>query len=294
MLPPSGSYNPPPVHKEPKKGIWGAILAALAAIAKFGAAIGKFLYPAFKLFKMSKVLLTSGSMLLSVWFYALMFGWKFALGFVLCIFVHEMGHVFVAWRQGIPVSAPIFIPGFGALILQKQSAKSAWAEALIGIGGPIGGTLASLLCWALYASTGNLLFLGLAYTGFFMNLFNLTPMFPLDGGWIVAAIHPWLWVIGAAMLGTMFVTGFIHNPLIIILILMGIPRMWMAIKNKTFDRPGGEVTTPQQKWIMGVSYIGLAAFLAWSMAITHIDPSDSRRTRPRGQVASIQGSTQNL
>ncbi len=171
--------------------------ALLFLLAKAKAAL-TFIIPILKFLKLGKVLLTSGTMLLSVWVYSLLFGWKFALGFVICIFVHEMGHVLAAMAYGVPVSAPVFIPGFGALILQKRGAKSAWIEAIIGIGGPIGGTISALACWAIYATTNNPLFLGLAYVAFFMNLFNMTPMFPLDGGWIVGAISPYLWAAGLA------------------------------------------------------------------------------------------------
>src|SRR5579862_6027462 len=120
--PPVTTPNPPPPGKPKPKGIWGAIVAAFAALWKIILAAWKPILLLLKLGKVGKVALTAGSMLVSVWAYALIFGWKFALGFVLCIFVHEMGHVFMAWRQGVPVTAPIFIPGFGALILQKRSA----------------------------------------------------------------------------------------------------------------------------------------------------------------------------
>src|SRR5207253_8577684 len=122
----------------------GAFLALVAGKLKWLLALGKFMLPALK---------TGITMLVSIGYYSLLFGWPFAAGFVLCILVHELGHVFVAWRMGVPVSAPLFIPGMGALILQKRWARSAWDEALIGIGGPVAGTAAGLACWALSGVT---------------------------------------------------------------------------------------------------------------------------------------------
>ena len=242
--------------------------ALLFLLAKAKAAL-TFILPALKFLKLGKVLLTSGTMLLSVWFYSLLFGWKFALGFVICIFVHEMGHVAAAVYYGIPVSAPIFIPGMGALIVQKRGGKSAWINAVIGIGGPLGGTVSALACWAIYSYTDNPLFLGLAYTAFFLNLFNMTPMYPLDGGWIVGAISPYLWGAGLVVLLVMLFTGRLMNPMIIILLIMSIPRIWTALKRGTADPIGGTPTTGLQKWTMGFAYVALCGFLLWGMNATH-------------------------
>ena len=259
--PQQGRETPPPKQEPKKKGPWAAITAALAAG-------WKFILPAFKLLKGAKFLLTGLSMLASVWVYSIAFGWPFAAGLVICIFVHEMGHVAVAALQGVPVTVPIFIPGMGALILQKQWAKSAWAEALIGIGGPIGGTIAALFCWGMYYATGHPIFLGLAFFAFFMNLFNMTPIFPLDGGWIVGSISPYLWLVGVVAFAGMALSGMIHNPLIWLLIIMSLPRLWNGLKSgKAF--PGALESTPKQKIAMGVAYVGLCCVLAVGMSTTN-------------------------
>src|SRR5438445_3188982 len=181
----------PPAPARPglqeRLGRLGPIGVALAYLLKYLPLAAKFGLAALK---------TGGTMLVSMWFYASFYGWWFALGFVLCILAHELGHVYVAWRMGVPVTAPIFIPGFGALILQKRQARSAWDEALIGIGGPVAGTLAGLFCLLIYHRTGSRLMLALADTGLFINLFNLAPIFPLAGGWITGPISPRLWLIG--------------------------------------------------------------------------------------------------
>ncbi len=152
-------------------------------------------------------------MFISAWLYATQYGWPFAIGFVISIFVHEMGHVFVAWQQGMPVSAPVFIPFMGAVVFSKR-AGSAWAQAIMGIGGPVGGAIAATACWGIYALTGSGLMLGLAYVGFLINLFNLIPVLPLDGGWIVGSVEPKLWLGGLIAIILMTCAGLIHNPLI--------------------------------------------------------------------------------
>ncbi len=239
----------------------GALLLVFGGKLKYLAFIGKFALPALK---------TGGTMLISIWVYAQMWGASFAVGFVLSILVHEMGHVFAAWRLGIPVSAPLFIPGFGAIILQKQAAKSTWDEALIGIGGPIGGTIAGLVSLGLFWVTGNPLFKAIAYTGFLINLFNLIPVFPLDGGWITGAISPRIWLVGTlAMIGGFFM-GWIRNPLIFLLILISLPRLWKGLTTGTVEEPGQVPVTPGQRITMGVAYVSLAALLLWLMTETHI------------------------
>jgi len=263
--------NPPPTPPEDtkKKGLWGGILTVLAVAAtklKTLATVGVSLL---KIAPLAKFLTTGGSMFVTAWLYATQLGWPFAVGFVLCIFVHEMGHVYVAWRQGLPVSAPVFIPFMGAVVFSRR-ANSAWEQAIMGIGGPVGGAIAATVCWAVYAATGSQLMLGLAYVGFMINLFNLIPVLPLDGGWIVGSVEPKLWLAGLIGIIVMTCAGLIHNPLIFILIILSIPTLWKSL------RGGGPVyakdqtpPTPQQKLIMGACYLGLAAFLAFGMAETH-------------------------
>jgi Zn-dependent protease len=267
--PPAGEAAPPP---HPGAQDWlkrlgpiGIFLAYLLGKAKYLALVLKFGLPALK---------TGGSMLISMVVYAQVFGWRFAVGFVLSILAHEMGHVYVAWRMGVPVTAPLFIPGFGALIVQKREARSAWDEALIGIGGPIAGTLAGLVCWAAYLLTRSPLMLALAYTGFLINLFNLAPIFPLDGGWITGAISPRIWLIGIVGMIVLFASGTVHNPFIILLVIMSIPRLWRGLKTGDVTPKGGVPTSPQQRLVMGLAYVTLCGLLVWLMAHTHRAPAD--------------------
>ena len=272
--------------EEPRKPIKG--LAAIGALLLLALtklkAIASLILPALKFLKLGKILTTTGSMFVSVWFYSLAFGWKFAVGFVLLIFIHEMGHVFVAWRQGLPISAPIFIPFMGALILLKAEGKSAWNQAVMGIGGPLLGALGALACWWIYGLTQNELFLGLAYIGFMINLFNLMPVFPLDGGWITGAVSPYLWLLGIVGLVIGFVTGHVRNPIIFILLITSLPRLWEGIRTGVAHGPDVEPATFDQKVKMGLAYVALAGALAWAMGETHKEwtPERQRQYFERG------------
>lgn len=266
-----------PLSLSSHKTRWAAVGAiVLLIVTKLKTAVS-FVLPALKFLKLGKILTTSGSMLVSVWFYSLAFGWKFALGFVLLIFVHEMGHVLVAWRQGLPISAPIFIPGMGAIILAKAESSSAWNAAVMGIGGPVTGTMGAVVCWGLYLATQNELFLGLAYVGFMINLFNLMPVYPLDGGWITGAVSPYLWLAGVIGLVAGFVSGHIRNPIIFVLLLSSAPRLWEGIRHGIAHGPDVQPATFRQKITMGLAYIALAGAVAWAMGATHKDWTPERQ-----------------
>src|SRR5256884_3702057 len=159
---------------------WSRIKKALGPLAVVGIAIAKFfaklkivLLP---LLKFLPVLLKSGgTMLLMVWVYMHLWGWRFALGFVLLLLVHETGHLIVAKRFGLKVGAPVFIPFMGAFIALKEAPRSAWMEACVGIGGPLLGSLGALVCNALGEFFAAPIFIALALFGDFFNVFNLTP-----------------------------------------------------------------------------------------------------------------------
>src|SRR5207302_1202955 len=172
-------------------GILGVLLVKFKAL----------LIPVLKFFPV--LLKTGGTMLLTIWVYAQTWGWWYALGFVLLIFVHECGHLLAARRIGLKVGAPVFIPFMGALIALKDAPRNAWIEAQVGIGGPMLGTVGAAICEVIHLATDNSMFGALAYTGFFLNLFNLMPVGFLDGGRIVTALSPWLWIIGFVILAVM-------------------------------------------------------------------------------------------
>src|SRR5207244_9024722 len=185
-------------------------------------------------------------MLLSIWAYSLYWGWQYAVGFVLLILVHECGHLLAAKRLGLKVGAPVFIPFMGAFIALKEAPRNAWIEAQVGIGGPLLGTVGAVACYALSLATGNRMFMALAYTGFFLNLFNLAPVGFLDGGRIVTALSPWLWIVGFAIIVVMTI---LHSTFVLFIILIfSVHRLFSLFRSKTDEQRRYFEVTPGQRW----------------------------------------------
>jgi Zn-dependent protease len=178
--------------------------------------------------KFGPVLKAAGLMLLSVGVYALVFGWWYAVGFVLLLLVHEMGHYVVARRLGLNVGLPTFIPFMGAWIALKDQPLSVEQEARIAFAGPFYGTLGAtaVLAVALYQKSG--LLMALAYAGFFINLFNLIPVTPFDGGRIVAILSPKVWFVGAPILAGVFIL--IPSPMFLMILLLLAPTIYASLR----------------------------------------------------------------
>src|SRR5688500_3750672 len=205
---------------KPRSGL-GDLLRKLAApIVALGFLIVKFGGVLLKL----KVFTTGISMLVSIAAYAWIWGLPFAIGFVLLIFVHELGHVIELRRQGVPASAPLFIPFLGAVIGMKELPDDAWKEARVALAGPIVGSVGAAACWVAAEVTDSELLMGLAFVGFFLNLFNLIPIVPLDGGRAAGALHPVLWFVGLLMMVGLVVLN--PNPLLLIIVLLGGLDLW--------------------------------------------------------------------
>ena len=239
-----------------------APLAALTALlSKFGSALGVIL----KL----KVLTTSASMLVSVAAYAWIWGWRFAVGFVLLLFVHELGHVLELRRQGVPASAPLFIPFLGAVVGMRGLPENAWKEARVALAGPILGSLGAAAVWFAGSALDSTLLKAVAFTGFFLNLFNLIPVVPLDGGRAAAAVSPVLWLVGLA--GLLALAVFWHNPIILVILLIGGAELWRRWRERHHpERAAYYRIPPWQRVVVAVVYIGLAASLVLAMSATHI------------------------
>jgi len=216
----------------------------------------KFLVPALQFVKLSTVL----TMFLAVWAYAMFWGWSFALGFVLLIFVHEMGHALVLRRLGIHAGAPVFIPFVGAVIAMKGLPRNAYVEALVGIGGPILGGVGALVCLAVAWFTGSLFWYSLASVGFLINLFNLIPISPLDGGRIVGVISRGLWIAGYAIGIAVFIAT--YSPILLLILVLGLFSLGRTIRG---PRENYFDVTPGKRWAIGTAYFSLVLFLAMGM-----------------------------
>jgi Zn-dependent protease len=138
----------------------------------------------------------------------------------------------------------------------------------VGIGGPLLGTVGAAVCGLIYFATGNLMFRALAYTGFFLNLFNLAPVGFLDGGRIVTALSPWLWLVGFAIMVFLTITHF--NFIVLLILIFSVPRLYFLFRRKSEEELRYFEVTPAQRWIMGVMYFGLIALLWLGMEMTLI------------------------
>jgi Zn-dependent protease len=248
---------------QPKSGFRELLRKLATPFIALGVLLAKFKFVIFFVFKL-KFFATAGTMLLSIGAYALFFGWPFAVGFVVLIFVHEMGHVIELRRQGVKAGAPLFIPFLGAMIGMKQMPHNAWKEARVGLAGPILGSVGAAACWLAGWQLDSNLLRALAFVGFFLNLFNLLPFLPLDGGRAVAALHPAIWGVGlVAVAGLAFLRP---NPILILILVFGAMELWRRWKSRHDPAYADyyKVTIPQRLTI-ATTYFGLAAALAAGM-----------------------------
>jgi len=236
---------------------WLGILIA-AALSKLKLAFG-----ALKLLKLTSLI----TMFVSIYAYSTIWGWAFAAGFVLLIVVHELGHGIVMRMQGIPAGAPTFIPFVGAVIAMMGRPRNALVEAKVAFGGPVVGSLAALGCVGLWWATKSDLWRSLAYAGFMINLFNLLPISPLDGGRIVGAIGRWLWIIGFAIGIPLFLKT--HSPILFLVLLIGLAGLF----GRRHEPPGYFEIANTTRRVTAVAYFALVGALAWGMTATHL-PTD--------------------
>ncbi len=231
--------NERPVHRR----IWSAIVAG-----------GIFLLSKIKLLLLGLTKITTLlSMLVYFGVYWELWGWKFALGLVLSIYIHEMGHMAAFHRYGMKTTAPMFIPGFGALIRYRQAITDPRQEARVGLAGPLWGLGAALACYSMFRITGDHSWAAIAKMGGFINLFNLIPIWQLDGGHGFKALtRPQRWVAAAAIGACWAVTS--QG----MLILLGIGAAYQALSKKQ-TRTGDTLSF--------VSYIALVGVLSWLAGI---------------------------
>jgi Zn-dependent protease len=234
--------------------------------------------------KFGQVLTTGSSMLFMAWVYARLYGWSFASGIVLLILVHELGHGLAARAVGMPVGAPVFIPFVGAFIALKDRPRSTWQEFVIAAGGPVVGGLGGAACIALSMLTQGTLSVVLLAVGFFalvMNLFNLTPVWQLDGDRMLAPVTPWIGAVGLVFAGAVTVLSGMHggnaNPVAVIGLLVAGwrlgERLWRAHGGGTASALGRlqahtrmleaipDDATSGQRLVAAATYFGTFALL---------------------------------
>ena len=282
QVPPEGSpygFTPPygvtpgvpapgvPIPHDPRQDdrFGPRLKQALAPLVAVGAFLAKFGVILIKL----KPLTVFGSMAISIAAYASLWGWKFAAGFVGLIFVHEMGHVVALRRRGVRAGAPVFLPFLGAFVRMKESPRSVFVEAETALAGPYVGTVAAFAVLLAGDAYGSPMLRDLAFTGFLLNLFNLLPVLPLDGGRAAAALHPAFWSVGLLLL-----LGYeIYRPspvVPIILVLGGIEmyRRWRG--RQTAEARAYHALAPRQRTLIGLAYLVLIVILLVAVHATYV------------------------
>ena len=240
--------------------IGAAIIAFLAKVKTILLFLGQF-----------KLLVTAGSMAVSLVAYATIWSWSFALGFVVLLLVHEMGHVIALRREGIPASAPMFVPFLGAVVTSRSLGDDALAEARVGLAGPVLGSIGAGACLLIWALTGHDYWRALGFTGLFINLFNLLPVVPLDGGRAMAAMSPWMWCVGFA--ATVALAVLLPNPVIIVIAIFAAMETWRRLRSR---HSGGEAeaayyrVSARGRAAVGVTYLALVVLLVLGMHATHL------------------------
>ena len=238
--------------------IWAPIAAVGAFLAKFGAVLfkAKFFF----------------SIFISFGFYLWYGGIWFAVGLIVLLFVHEMGHVLEARRQGLPVSAPMFVPFLGAMITLKEFPRDAWHEATMALAGPLLGSLGAAAIYGAGVVEDSNRLKAIAFLGFFINLFNLLPIVPLDGGRAVAALHPALWLVG--LLGLAGLVALRPNPILILILVFAAMELYRRWQMRNYpDAQAYYRVLPWQRAAVAVTYFGLAALLVLGMHETHVPHS---------------------
>lgn len=212
--------------------------------------------------KFSKVLVSIATMLFTIWVYAQLYGVRFAIGFVGLLLIHEMGHYAAARQRGLDVGLPAFIPFVGAYINLREHPHDAETEAYVAFAGPFVGTLAAFACFWNASVSGDDFWMALAYSGFMLNLFNMIPLSPLDGGRITQVLSPRIWFLGVPLLIGLFI--YRPSPMIILIGIMALPNLLAAYRmGFNTGEPEGYRDIPDvTRYEYMLMYLGLTAFLA--------------------------------
>ena len=248
---PPAETRKPSAGRRTLLGSLGAGAALLLSKLKFLAILGTVLK-----------LKTLATMLLTIAVYATQWGWGFATGFVLLILIHEAGHAVAMQREGIPATAPVFIPFVGAFIAMRGRPRNAYVEAKVAIAGPLAGSLAAWGTLAAGLALGRPLLVALGHAAVFLNLFNLIPVSPLDGGRVAGVFTRPFWLVGYAVgIAATIVTC---SPILVLVMVVGLYTMWQRSRHPVpgyHDVPGGS------RLAMGIAYAGLVIALALTLEI---------------------------
>jgi len=242
-------YSPAPPSRRNNAGWLAGVGAAALAFVKYGGLL---------LLKIP-ALATLFSALVSLGFYSLAFGPLTAVGLVAMLFVHEMGHVVEIRRQGMQATAPIFIPFLGAAIFQRSHPTTAVKQAQVGIAGPIAGTIGATVAFFLYLATGQQVLLLTALIGFGLNLFNMIPVWQLDGSWILAPVSKWVYVAGYALVVVAIL--WLHSILLVIVAVLGLSSLVQRFRQA--QSPYYASVPARARWALGGAWLALVLYLGY-------------------------------
>jgi Zn-dependent protease len=268
--PVEGEYLPPdpsPASGRNWRAAGGTAVGLAVLLAKFKGLLFALLNLKW-IFFAGKFALTGFSFLASIWFYALFFGWKFGIVFVLLIAIHELGHAIFVRGFGLSAPAIYFIPGLGAFTTWKGGTQSVYQESVIAFGGPLLGTIGGLVCFGYGAATNEPFWFAAANVAFFLNLFNMIPLGVFDGGRITAAISPNLWIAGFIIVVVAALAFHWWSPILLIVVLLSIPRAIQAFKGQL--DPNYYNVTSAQRTTVAIAYFGLLALLTASLVFSHV------------------------
>jgi Zn-dependent protease len=284
-----GPTASPPAHRPPgrHRGLTGALVAALGLVAAKAKTLGILAV---------KFAGTAWTMLLAAWAYSTQVGWSFAALFVALILVHEIGHGVAARRVGVRIGAPVFIPFFGAFIALRDRPRDRWEDFVIAAGGPLAGGLASLACIAasaLVTGSAQQLLRGCGFFALLLNLFNLLPVWILDGAKLLPIVRAADGVGGlvvvAVALGASALWASHLNGLAVIVVLVvawqlavgarKVRRAPSLLERLQSTPPSGPVTpdvehvSPVRRRIGALAYFGMMAL--YTVVIQLVDPLGS-------------------
>jgi Zn-dependent protease len=213
--------------------------------------------------KFSKLFGTLATMLIAIGVYAIAFGWRYAVGIVAMLFLHEMGHYVAARQRGLKVRLPMFVPFVMAWTTLEETPHDAETDAYIALAGPMLGTVAAIGAYFVARDQGAHWLLAVSYTGFVINLINMIPLPPLDGGKITAVLSPRIWLLGVPIIGALM---WVHLSVILLLVaILAFPHVVAALKFDKNDPANQQyfAVSPRVRWEYGLLYVGLIAFLAY-------------------------------
>jgi Zn-dependent protease len=213
------------------------------------------------------------SMIVSIWAYSWLFGWILATGIIVILFIHELGHILMALILRIRIGYPIFYPGVGAIIDLHQITPGPTDNALLGITGPIFGTIASAGCWVVYSLTGIHYWAELACFGMLPNLFNLLPLGEMDGGRIAGVLSRWLALPGYLILAAL--AWFVRTPILWLSLVIMLPAVLEIFSKKRRLSTANSYVSRSDRAILGSTYLLLVGFLTfgvWHLFTTAVLP----------------------